>query len=108
MLSAAFRNVMHWSEFVGGDVVVSPPFTWAKLINDSDYTMEERMDIPVREDIMKTLLSIPRVSSAPTSPTALTPEEFDTFGATVRTLRGFLQADADLDALVRDVIMPAP
>ena len=29
-------------------------------------------------------------------------------GATARTLRGFLQADADLDALVRDVIMPAP
>ena len=107
MLSAAFRNVMHWSEFVGGDVVVSPPFKWAKLINDSDYKVEERMDIPVREDIMKTLLSIPEFVRA-YEPDGMTPEEFDTFGATVRTLRGFLQADADLDALVRDVIMPAP
>ena len=107
MLSAAFRNVMHWSEFVGGDVVVSPPFKWAKLINDSDYKMEERMDIPVREDIMKTLLSIPEFVRA-YEPDGMTPEEFDTFGGTVRTLRGFLQADADLDALVRDVIMPAP
>ena len=107
MLSAAFRNVMHWSEFVGGDVVVSPPFQWAKLINDSDYKMEERMDIPVREDIMKTLLSIPEFVRA-YEPDGMTPEEFDTFGATVKTLRGFLQADADLDALVRDVIMPAP
>ena len=107
MLSAAFRNVMHWSEFVGGDVVVSPPFEWAKLINDSDYTVEERMDIPVREDIMKTLLSIPEFVRA-YEPDGMTPEEFDTFGGTVRTLRGFLQADADLDALVRDVIMPAP
>ena len=107
MLSAAFRNVMHWSEFVGGDVVVSPPFKWAKLINDSDYTMEERMDIPVREDIMKTLLSIPEFVRA-YEPDGMTPEEFDTFGATAKTLRGFLQADADLDALVRDVIMPAP
>ena len=107
MLSAAFRNVMHWSEFVGGDVVVSPPFNWAKLINDSDYKMEERMDIPVREDIMKTLLSIPEFVRA-YEPDGMTPEEFDTFGATVRTLRGFLQADADLDALVRDVIMPTP
>ena len=107
MLSAAFRNVMHWSEFVGGDVVISPPFKWAKLINDSDYTMEERMDIPVREDIMKTLLSIPEFVRA-YEPDGMTPEEFDTFGGTVRTLRGFLQADADLDALVRDVIMPAP
>lgn len=107
MLSAAFRNVMHWSEFVGGDVVVSPPFKWAKRINDSDYKMEERMDIPVREDIMKTLLSIPEFVRA-YEPDGMTPEEFDTFGATARTLRGFLQADADLDALVRDVIMPAP
>lgn len=107
MLSAAFRNVMHWSEFVGGDVVVSPPFKWAKRINDSDYKMEERMDIPVREDIMKTLLSIPEFVRA-YEPDGMTPEEFDTFGATVKTLRGFLQADADLDALVRDVIMPAP
>lgn len=106
-LSAAFRNVMHWSEFVGGDVVISPPFKWAKLINDSDYTMEERMDIPVREDIMKTLLSIPEFVRA-YEPDGMTPEEFDTFGATVKTLRGFPQADADLDALVRDVIMPAP
>ena len=107
MLSAAFRNVMHWSEFVGGDVVVSPPFKWAKLINDSDYKMEERMDVPVREDIMKTLLSIPEFVRA-YEPNGMTPEEFDTFGATVKTLRGFLQADADLDTLVRDVIMPAP
>ena len=107
MLSAAFRNVMHWSEFVGGDVVISPPFKWAKLINDSDYKVEERMDIPVREDIMKTLLSIPEFVRA-YEPDGMTPEEFDTFGATARTLRGFLQADADLDALVRDVIMPAP
>jgi transaldolase len=24
LLSAAFRNHMHWSEFIGGDVVISP------------------------------------------------------------------------------------
>ena len=107
MLSAAFRNVMHWSEFVGGDVVVSPPFKWAKLINDSGYKMQQRMDIPVRDDIMETLLSIPEFVRA-YEPDGMTPEEFDTFGATAKTLRGFLQADADLDALVRDVVIPAP
>jgi len=107
MLSAAFRNVMHWSEFVGGDVVVSPPFKWAKLINDSGYKMQQRMDIPVRDDIMATLLSIPEFVRA-YEPDGMTPLEFDTFGATAKTLRGFLQADADLDALVRDVVIPAP
>ena len=107
MLAAAFRNVMHWSEFVGGDVVVSPPFKWAKLINDSGYKMQQRMDIPVRDDIMETLLSIPEFVRA-YEPDGMTPLEFDTFGATAKTLRGFLQADADLDALVRDVVIPAP
>jgi len=28
LLSAAFRNHMHWSEFIGGDVVISPPYSW--------------------------------------------------------------------------------
>ena len=62
---------------------------------------------PVAPRIMKTLLSIPESVRA-YEPDGMTPEEFDTYGATVRTLRGFLQADADLDALVRDVIMPQP
>ena len=47
MLSAAFRNVMHWSELVGGDLVVSPPFAWQRLINDSGYKVVERIDEPV-------------------------------------------------------------
>ena len=106
-LSAAFRNVMHWSELVGGDVVISPPFKWQRLINDSGYKVEPRMDLPVAPEIMKTLKSIPEFVRA-YEPDGMTPEEFDTYGATVRTLRGFLQADADLDALVRDVIMPQP
>ena len=107
VLSAAFRNVMHWSELVGGDVVISPPFKWQRLINDSGYKVEPRMDVPVAPEIMKTLKSIPEFVRA-YEPDGMSPEEFDTYGATVRTLRGFLQADADLDALVRDVIMPQP
>ena len=107
MLSAAFRNVMHWSELVGGDLVISPPFKWQKIINGSGYRVEPRIDEPVAPQIMKTLLSIPEFVRA-YEPDGMTPEEFDTYGATVRTLRGFLQADADLDALVRDVIMPQP
>ena len=107
MLSAAFRNVMHWSELVGGDLVISPPFKWQKIINASGYRVEPRIDEPVAPRIMETLLSIPEFVRA-YEPDGMKPEEFDTYGATVRTLRGFLQADADLDALVRDVIMPQP
>ena len=65
------------------------------------------MDRPVDPAIMRTLLSMPEFVRA-WEPEGLSPEEFETFGATARTLRGFLEADADLDALVRDVIMPLP
>ncbi|OQA11675.1 MAG: hypothetical protein BWY63_03888 [Chloroflexi bacterium ADurb.Bin360] len=38
----------------------------------------------------------------------LRPAEFDSFGATVRTLRSFIGAYRDLLALVRDFMLPNP
>ena len=76
-------------------------------INQKKERRLPRIAEPVAPRIMRTLLSIPEFVRA-YEPDGMTPEEFDTYGATVRTLRGFLQADADLDALVRDVIMPQP
>ncbi len=38
----------------------------------------------------------------------LTPEEFDSFGATRRTLRQFIAACYDLNAIVRDFQIPNP
>ena len=38
----------------------------------------------------------------------MTPAEFDDFGATRKTLRQFLEADEELDQIVRDVLVPAP
>jgi len=37
LLSAAFRNHMHWSEFIGGDVVISPPCSWQRRYNAQRY-----------------------------------------------------------------------
>jgi transaldolase len=34
--------------------------------------------------------------------------EFDTYGATVRTLRGFISSYHDLVAMVRDFMLPNP
>jgi transaldolase len=35
-------------------------------------------------------------------------EEFDTYGATVRTLRGFIGSYHDLQSVVRDFMIPNP
>ena len=47
LLSAAFRNHMHWSELIGGDLVVSPPYSWQVRFNASDIPVVPRIDKPV-------------------------------------------------------------
>src|SRR5450631_2503239 len=42
LLSAAFRNHMHWSELIGGDVVISHPYKWQVLFNASDLRVMPR------------------------------------------------------------------
>jgi transaldolase len=108
LLSAAFRNVLHLTEFVGGDVVVSPPFKWQTLINDNGLPLPPRMDAPVAPATLRTLLDrVPDFRRA-YEPDGLEGAEFDSFGPTRKTLRQFLEANAQLDALVRDVLVPSP
>ena len=38
----------------------------------------------------------------------MAPEEFDSYGATVRTLRSFISSVHDLMAVVRDFMLPNP
>lgn len=106
ILSAAFRNFMQWSELVGGDLVVSPPFDWQLRINENAIPAEDRIDIPVDPKIIETLRDrLPEFRRA-YDINGLTIDEFDSFGPTRRTLRQFLAASAELDALVRDVLLP--
>ena len=41
-------------------------------------------------------------------PDGLTPDEFDTYGATVRTLRTFIASYWDLVRAVDDILLPDP
>jgi|SRR5450432_1482503 len=108
LLSAAFRNHMHWSEFIGGDVVISPPYSWQVRFNASEVAVRPRIDEPVQEVVIETLLrQFPDFRRAYTE-CGLTHEAFDTFGPTVRTLRQFISACHDLDGIVRDVLLPNP
>ena len=108
LLSAAYRNVMHWSEFVGGNVVVSPPFAWQTRFQASGIDPVDRMHVPVDPRIVTTLYSqLPEFRRA-YDVDGLTPAEFAEYGATRKTLRQFLEADEELDRIVRDVLLPAP
>ena len=41
-------------------------------------------------------------------PDGLAPHEFETFGATARTLRAFVQSYHDLQGVIRDITIPNP
>ncbi|HEY3293248.1 MAG TPA: transaldolase family protein [Candidatus Nanopelagicaceae bacterium] len=106
ILSAAFRNFMQWSELVGGDLVISPPFDWQLRINENAIPAEDRIDVAVDARIIDVLRDrLPDFVKA-YDVDGMTIDEFDSFGPTRRTLRQFLEANAELDALVRDVLVP--
>jgi transaldolase len=108
MLSAAFRNHMHWSELIGGDVVISPPYAWQVRFNASDIEVRPRMDQPVERRVVDELNRKFADFRRAYEEGGLVVDEFDSYGATRRTLRQFISACHDLDGVVRDFMLPNP
>ncbi len=108
LLAAAYRHRLHWTELVGGDIVLTIPHAWQVRFNASGITPDTRIDQPVDPAIVRELLErIPDFERA-YEPVGLTIDEFDSFGPTVRTLRGFIKSYHDLVGAVRDVVLPDP
>jgi transaldolase len=108
LLSAAFRNHMHWSEFIGGDVVISPPYSWQARFNSSDVEVLSRIDKPVDPKIVEELSDKFLDFRRAFTEGGLSIDEFDSFAPTRRTLRQFIAACSELDVVVRDVMLPNP
>jgi transaldolase len=108
LLSAAFRNHMHWSQLIGGEVVISPPFEWQVRLNASGIEPLPRMDEPVAAPVVETLYEKFGDFRRAYDEGGMGRAEFQDFGATRRTLRQFLGACAELELLVRDVLLPDP
>lgn len=108
LLSAAYRNHMHWSEFIGGDAVVSPPSKWQKRFNSSDVTVENRISTPVDPKIVDELLNKFPDFVRTYNEDGLSVDDFDTYPPTVRTLRQFIEACHELEGQIRELMLPNP
>jgi transaldolase len=108
LLSAAFRNHMQWSELIGGDIVISPPYSWQVRFNTSDIEVRPRIDHPVERRIVEELSKKFADFRRAYTEGGLSVEEFDAFGPSRRTLRQFISACSDLDGFVRDFMIPNP
>jgi len=108
LLAAAYRHHLHWSELIGGDIVLTIPYKWQKLFNASDIAVEPRFDHEVPAEVVAELYErLPEFRRAYDAD-GMTVEEFDGFGATVRTLRQFIASYQDLVGVIRDFMLPSP
>jgi transaldolase len=108
VLAAAYRNHRHWSELVGGDIVLTIPSKWQRLFNASSIEVRPRFDDPVPAEAIEELERLVPDFRRAYEPDGLSVAEFDGFGATVRTLRQFVASYDELVATIRDVVLPAP
>lgn len=101
LLSAAYRNHMHWSEFIGGNVVVSMPYEWWNRFNASAVEVRPRIDIPVRQEIIDELYERFVDFRRAYDEDGMKPAEFVHFGATIHTLNQFVGGYSSLLEVVR-------
>jgi transaldolase len=107
-LGAAIRHRLHWTELVGGDVVLSFPHSWWVRFQASGIDPVPRFNDPIEPRYLDELRRrFPDFERA-YEPDGMTPDAFDTFGPSVRTLRSFIASYHDLLHAVTDVVLPNP
>ena len=107
LLAAAYRHLGHWTELVGGHIVLTMPYEWQVKANNSGHRPVLRSHLPIDSDIMSQLARVPDFVRA-YEPNGMSVHEFDSFGPTLRTLRSFIAAWYQFVALVREVVLPDP
>ena len=107
LLAAAYRNYFHWSEFIGGDVVLTITQPWQEKINGCDVEVKERMSRPVPEKYLNELNKIPDFIMA-YEEDGLKPEEFVHYGAFVKTINQFLGGYESLLGVIRKLMVGEP
>jgi transaldolase len=108
LLGGAFRHHLAWSQLLGPDVIITIPPAWQHALNASGLPVEARLDAPVEAAVLDELLERSPEFRLAYEPDGLASGELEVYGASRRTMRQFLAAFADLQAEVRDAILPDP
>ncbi len=108
LLAAAFRQQLHWSELIGGDIILTIPCDWQKLYNGSDVDPKPRMDIPVDPDIIDELYRKFLDFRRSYDEDGMTIDEFDQYGPNRVMLRFFISSYYELLGVIREFMLPNP
>jgi transaldolase len=106
LLGAAIRHQLHWSELIGGDVIITLPSSWQRRFNASSVEVRPRIDdpVPYLDELRTHLPDFVRAYD----PDGLAVADFDSWGPTVRTLRAFIASYHELLHMVTDALLPNP
>jgi transaldolase len=108
LLAAAYRHHLHWSELIGGDIIMTIPYDWQVQFNQSNLEVKERMRDAVDPQIVAELYDKFADFRRAYDEDGMTARDFDSYGATVRTLRAFIGSYYELLSFVRDFMLPDP
>ena len=98
MLAAAYRSHLQWSEFIGGDMIMTIPYKYQKRFNESDVEVKSRIDDPVNPAYIAELRKLPDFVKAYDH---METKDFDAYGAVNVTLEQFAGGYDDLVKIVR-------
>ncbi|GAA0119023.1 transaldolase family protein [Clostridium perfringens] len=104
LLVAAFRNNYHFTEFIGGDIVLTITTKYQNIFNELDIEVANYMDKDLSPDILEELLRLEEFRKAYYED-GLKPEEFEHYGAFLRTMNQFLNGYDDLVKIIRSYIV---
>jgi len=91
LIIAALRGTQHMTELAGAEVIMSIFPTIQEILLSADLPQEERIDVPIPDDVIERLSQIPDFVRAH-EPEGMKPTEFMTYGVTQRTLSQFWES----------------
>lgn len=104
LLVAAFRNNYHFTEFIGGDIVLTITTKYQNIFNELDIEVANYMDKDLSPEILEELLRLEEFRKAYYED-GLKLEEFEHYGAFLRTMNQFLNGYDDLVKIIRSYIV---
>jgi transaldolase len=104
LLGAAIRHHLHWSELIGGDVIITMPSSWQRRFNASSVEVRRRIKDPVDSAHVDELRRLPDFVAAH-EPDGLAVADFDGWGPSVKTLRTFIASYHELLHLVGEALL---
>lgn len=104
LLVAAFRNSYHFTEFIGGDIVLTITTKYQNIFNELDIKVDNYMDKDVAPEVLNELLKLEEFRKSYYED-GLKPEDFEHYGAFLRTMNQFLNGYDELVKLIRTYIV---